>query len=70
MVLVLSMSAGLRRQPPLGMGGAFVAVADDGAAVYWNPRASSSFRTRRSNSLRRWLKKGLSLPVLLGLHRT
>ncbi|MGI6557733.1 MAG: hypothetical protein ACOX20_01830 [Limnochordia bacterium] len=38
MVLALSMSAracvGSR---PWGMGGAFVAVADDGAAVYWNP---------------------------------
>lgn len=38
MVLVFSMSAracvGSR---PWGMGGAFVAVADDGAAVYWNP---------------------------------
>ncbi len=29
----------------LGMGGAFVAVADDASAVYWNPRASRPVRS-------------------------
>lgn len=36
---------------PIGMGGAFTAVSDDGNAVYWNPAGLGKIKTRQLNAM-------------------
>jgi tetratricopeptide (TPR) repeat protein len=43
---------------PLGMGGAYVAVADDGAAVYYNPAGLGFLQYREITLFNAWLDEG------------
>jgi tetratricopeptide (TPR) repeat protein len=43
---------------PLGMGGAYVAVADDGAAVYFNPAGMGFLQYREITLFNAWLNEG------------
>jgi hypothetical protein len=45
---------------PLGMGGAFSAVADDGNAIYWNPSGISQIRNSELTIMRAFLYNSLA----------
>ncbi|MBP7310112.1 MAG: hypothetical protein KA984_02345, partial [Candidatus Cloacimonetes bacterium] len=44
----------------LGMGGAFVALADDGSALYWNPAGLSQIRDSELSAMHAFLYGGLA----------
>lgn len=44
----------------LGMGGAFVAVANDGSAIYWNPAGISQIRSSELMAMHAFLYNGLA----------
>jgi len=44
----------------LGMGGAFVALADDGSAIYWNPAGLSQIRESEISAMHAFLYNGLA----------
>ncbi len=53
----MMIGAGVRA---LGMGGAFVALANDGSAIYWNPAGLSLLRESEVSAMHAFLYKGLA----------
>ncbi|PKN73051.1 MAG: hypothetical protein CVU50_04670 [Candidatus Cloacimonetes bacterium HGW-Cloacimonetes-3] len=53
----MMIGAGVRA---LGMGGAFVALADDGSAMYWNSAGLSHIRNSEVSAMHAFLYKGLA----------
>ena len=53
----MMIGAGVRA---LGMGGAFVALADDGSAMYWNSSGISNIRETEISAMHAFLYKGLA----------
>ncbi|MDZ4183027.1 MAG: UPF0164 family protein [Candidatus Cloacimonadaceae bacterium] len=45
---------------PLGMGGAFAALADDGSAIYWNPAGIAQIRESELSAMHAFLYNGLA----------
>jgi hypothetical protein len=45
---------------PLGMGGAFVSLADDGSAIYWNPSGISQIKKSEVTAMHAFLYNGLA----------
>jgi len=45
---------------PLGMGGAFVAVASDGSTIYWNPAGIAQIRQSELTAMHAFLYNGLA----------
>ena len=45
---------------PLGMGGAFVSLADDGSAIYWNPAGISQIKKSEVTAMHAFLYNGLA----------
>ncbi len=53
----MMIGAGVR---PLGMGGAFVALADECSAIYWNPAGIAGIRQREVSVMHAFLYSGLA----------
>jgi hypothetical protein len=53
----MMIGAGVR---PLGMGGAFAAIADDGSAIYWNSAGLSQIRNSEVSAMHAFLYNGLA----------
>ncbi|MGC9361901.1 MAG: UPF0164 family protein [Candidatus Syntrophosphaera sp.] len=53
----MMIGAGVR---PLGMGGAFSALADDGSAIYWNPAGIAQIRESEVSAMHAFLYNGLA----------
>jgi hypothetical protein len=53
----MMIGAGVR---PLGMGGAFVALADDGSAIYWNPAGIAQIKESELMAMHAFLYNGLA----------
>jgi hypothetical protein len=53
----MMIGAGVR---PLGMGGAFAALADEGAAIYWNSAGIAGIRDRQASAMHAFLYNGLA----------
>ncbi|MDY0152601.1 MAG: hypothetical protein RBS43_10050, partial [Candidatus Cloacimonas sp.] len=53
----MMIGAGVR---PLGMGGAFAALADDGSAIYWNSAGLSQIRKSEISAMHAFLYNGLA----------
>lgn len=53
----MAIGAGVR---PLGMGGAFAAIANDGSAIYWNPSGIAQIRNSQINIMHAFLYNGLA----------
>lgn len=53
----MMIGAGVR---PLGMGGAFSALADDGSAIYWNPAGIAQIRDSEVSVMHAFLYNGLA----------
>jgi len=53
----MAIGAGVR---PLGMGGAFAAIADDGSAIYWNPSGIAQIKDSHIKIMHAFLYNGLA----------
>ena len=53
----MAIGAGVR---PLGMGGAFAAIADDGSAIYWNPSGIAQIKESHISVMHAFLYNGLA----------
>ncbi|MBW6514675.1 MAG: UPF0164 family protein, partial [Candidatus Syntrophosphaera sp.] len=53
----MMIGAGVR---PLGMGGAFAALANDGSAIYWNPAGIAQIRESELSAMHAFLYGGLA----------
>jgi len=53
----MMIGAGVR---PLGMGGAFAAIANDGSAIFWNPSGIAQIRKSEVNLMHAFLYNGLA----------
>jgi len=53
----MAIGAGVR---PLGMGGAFAAIANDGSAIYWNPSGIAQIKNSQINIMHAFLYNGLA----------